>query len=69
MDYDPLSQAEVDQRWPALQAVSSDPLQRLGAKFTDTPGGHIQTDIAAAGSLAGLMLLQGTVPDLAGLIA
>jgi len=36
----------------------------LGPQFTSTPKGHIQTDIAAACSLSGLMILQETVPDL-----
>lgn len=38
----------------------------LGPQFTSTPDGHIQTDIAAACSLSGLMILQETVPDLSG---
>ena len=36
----------------------------LGPKFTSTPNGHIQTDIAAACSLSGLMILQETVDGL-----
>jgi len=39
----------------------------LGPKFTSTPAGHIQTDIAAACSLSGLMILQETVDNLSGL--
>jgi len=38
----------------------------LGPLFTATPEGHIQTDVAAACSLSGLMILQETVPDLSG---
>jgi len=38
----------------------------LGPQFTATPEGHIQTDVAAACSLSGLMILQETVPDLSG---
>jgi Tfp pilus assembly protein PilF len=37
---------------------------QFGPQFTSTPDGHIQTDIAAACSLSGLMILQETVPDL-----
>ncbi len=61
---DPISQAEIGKRWPALQSVASDILSRVGPSFTQTPYLHIQTDIAAVASLAGLMLLQETVADL-----
>lgn len=59
-----ISQAEIGKRWPALQSVASDIISQVGPGFTQTPHIHIQTDIAAVASLAGLMLLQDTVPDL-----
>ena len=39
-------------------------LKDFGPNFTKTPKGHIQTDIAGAGAIAGLMLLREVVPDL-----
>jgi hypothetical protein len=65
----PISQMEMEKNWPALQSVSSQLLSQFGGKFTETPNGHIQTDIAAAASLAGLMILQEIVPDLRGIIS
>lgn len=44
--------------------LSSGVLSLLGPEFTGTPEGHIQTDIAAACSLSGLMVLQEAVSDL-----
>ena len=66
MSYD---SKEIDQRWKALQTISGDLLHQLGPKFTSTKAGHIQTDIYAAGSLAGLMILQEIVVNLPELIA
>jgi hypothetical protein len=54
----------VQARWQAIQTISRGLLAELGPKFTSTKNGHIQTDIAAAGSLSGLMILQETVPNL-----
>ncbi len=59
---------EIDQRWNALNAISSDLMHEFGAKFTSTKNGHIQTDISAAGSLAGLMILQETVVNLSEMV-
>lgn len=44
--------------------VSNDMMHLFGPKFTGTPGGHIETDIAAAASLAGLLILRGKFPVL-----
>jgi hypothetical protein len=55
---------EIQARWLALQETSSILLQQLGPAFTATPTGHIQTDIAAVGSLSGLMILQESVNNL-----
>lgn len=46
----------------AIQSVALQVLEILGPPFTNTPNGHIQTDIAATGMVAGLCLLQETVP-------
>lgn len=54
---------EIKKRWTVIQHVSNNILDQLGPRFTNTPIGHIQTDIAATGSLVGLMILQETVPN------
>jgi hypothetical protein len=55
---------EIESRWLSLQNIANNLLHEFGPKFTSTPKGHIQTDIAAAGSLSGLMILQETLPNL-----
>lgn len=42
-------------------------LDLLGPAFTGTDKGHIETDIAGAATLAGLLLLRAAVPDLDGM--
>jgi hypothetical protein len=59
-----LSDEEINQRWTPLNEISQMTMGLLGSNFTDTPHGHIQTDIAASSSLAGLILLQETVENL-----
>jgi hypothetical protein len=66
MSYD---SKEIDQRWKTLQTISGDLLHQLGPQFTSTKTGHIVTDISAAGSLAGLMILQEVVVNLPETIA
>ena len=44
--------------------TSNDLMDLFGPKFTGTPKGHIETDIAAAASLAGLLILRGKFPAL-----
>lgn len=39
-------------------------LQNFGPEFTHTPGGHIETDIAGASCIAGLMLVRSLAPVL-----
>jgi len=58
------TQEEINKRWDRLSAVSSKTLSLLGPKFTQLPGGHIQTDIATVSSVAGLIILQETVDNL-----
>jgi hypothetical protein len=50
--------------YPAINKAAGELLHGLGPAFTNTPEGHIQTDIAAAASLAGSVLLREAVPDL-----
>ena len=60
----PYEAKEIEERWQSFIKIANGLLGELGSKFTPTPKGHIQTDIAAAGSLSGLMILQETVPNL-----
>jgi hypothetical protein len=63
-----ISYEEVTKRFPLLEAVSGSTIHVLGPAFTETPAGHIQTDIAATSSMAGLILLQETVGNLEDII-
>jgi len=62
-----MPEVQIAANYPAMNVVAGDFLKAcLGPQFTSTPNGHIQTDIAAACSLSGVMILQETVPDLSG---
>lgn len=52
---------EVKDNYPVWFEASTDALSLFGPKFTNTPKGHIETDIAAAASLAGLIILRRKV--------
>ena len=56
--------SDVVKNLPVINEAASDMLDIFGPEFTNTPGGHIETDIAAAASLAGLMILRSRVPDM-----
>jgi hypothetical protein len=47
-----------------IGAASNNMMDLFGPKFTNTPNGHIETDIAAAASLAGLLILRSKFPVL-----
>ena len=47
--------SDVVQNLPVINEAASDMLDMFGPEFTNTPGGHIETDIAAAASLAGII--------------
>ena len=56
---------DIPGKYPAMNRIAGDFIvSSLGPRFAPTPHGHIQTDIAAACSLSGLMILQETVTDL-----
>jgi len=59
---------DIKNHWKNLLSAANKLLNELGPKFTETQAGHIQTDIAAMGSLAGLMILQESVQDLRSVI-
>ena len=47
-----------------IAEASSEMMQLFGPKFTNTPKGHVETDISAAASLAGLLILRSRFPAL-----
>jgi len=60
-----MSDLAIAEHYPEMNRLAAEFLgDYLGPGFTATPQGHIQTDIAAACSLSGLMILQEVVPDL-----
>jgi hypothetical protein len=61
---DPVDNTEIDENYPEISAAANDLLGLLGPGFTKTAGGHVETDIAAAASLAGLSMLRGKGFDL-----
>lgn len=63
-----LTQEGINKQWDKLYAVSCKALRLLGPEFTQLPDGHIQTDIAAVSSVAGLIILQESVDNLEGVI-
>jgi hypothetical protein len=56
--------SEIQKNYPEISAAANEVLGLLGPGFTNTPEGHVETDIAAAASLAGLMILKGKGFDL-----
>jgi hypothetical protein len=49
---------EIQTNYAEIRAAANDVLTLLGPEFTNKPGGHVETDIAAAASLAGLSMLR-----------
>lgn len=60
-----MTDLDIAGRYPAINWAANLFLDNLGPAFTQTPDGHIETDIAGAGSVAGLMLLRSMEVDLA----
>jgi len=56
--------SDIGKNYPIINAAADDMLKLFGPEFTNTPGGHVETDIAAAASLAGLLILRGKGFDL-----
>jgi len=50
--------SEIQKNYPEISAAANDVLGLLGPGFTNTTGGHVETDISAAASLAGLSMLR-----------
>jgi hypothetical protein len=56
--------SEVQKNYPEISAAANDVLSLLGPGFTNRTEGHVETDISAAASLAGLLILKGKGFDL-----
>jgi hypothetical protein len=56
--------AEIQKNYPPISAAANDVLSLLGPGFTNKPEGHVETDISAAASLAGLSILRSKGLDL-----
>jgi hypothetical protein len=56
--------SEIQEHYPEISAAASEVLGLLGPGFTNTPDGHVETDISAAAALAGLQILRGRGFDL-----
>jgi hypothetical protein len=50
--------SEIQKNYPEISAASNDVLGLLGPGFTNNPMGHVETDISAAASIAGLSILR-----------
>jgi hypothetical protein len=57
-------QAEVEHVFPAIQESSREFMDCFGPQFSNTPNGHIETDVAGAASIAGSIVLRATGIDL-----
>ena len=55
---------DIQANYPAIDAASKDMLALFGPGYTGRPQGHIETDIAGAASMAGLMILRSKISDL-----
>lgn len=56
--------SEIQENYPEISAAANDVLGLLGPVFTNKPEGHVETDISAAASLAGLSMLRNKGFDL-----
>jgi len=56
--------SDIRKDYPAISAAANDVLSLLGPGFTNRTEGHVETDIAAAASLAGVSILRSKGFDL-----
>jgi hypothetical protein len=59
-----LKKIKIQWQFRKISKAASLFLGAFGPDLTKTPNGHIQTDIAGAGAIAGLMLLRRVAPNL-----
>jgi hypothetical protein len=64
---DAMTKRDVRRNMKEIGNLANSLLGLLGPAFTGTGKGHIETDIAGAATLAGLLLLRAAVPGLDGL--
>ena len=55
---------KIQKNYPVISAAANDVLSLFGPAFTNTPEDHVETDISAAASLAGLSILRNKGFDL-----
>jgi hypothetical protein len=48
--------SDIQKNYPEISAAANDVLGLLSPRFTNKTGGHVETDISAATSLAGLSI-------------
>jgi hypothetical protein len=56
---------EIASNYPRIHQTANSFIKVFGSTFTGTPNGHIETDIAGASAISGLMLLRALPVDLA----
>ena len=56
--------SDIQKNYPEISAAANDVLGLFGPGFTNKTGGHVETDISAAASLAGLSILRSKGFDL-----
>jgi len=56
--------SDIRKNYPAISAAANDVLSLLGPGFANRTQGHVETDIAAAASLAGVSMLRSKGFDL-----
>ncbi|MCK9580013.1 MAG: hypothetical protein M0Q92_06130 [Methanoregula sp.] len=55
----------LQNNYPVINQASRDMMALFGPRFTNRQGGHIETDISAAASVAGLQVLRRLAPAVA----
>lgn len=53
-----MDRSDIQKKYPEISAAANEVLGLLGPAFTNKPEGHVETDIAAAASLAGVSMLR-----------
>lgn len=59
-----MAELDIPKHYAQINEAAGQFLNNFGPAFTNTPQGHIETDIAGAASIAGLSLLRAMPIDL-----
>jgi hypothetical protein len=59
-----MDRSDIEKNYPAISAAANEVLGLLGPALVNKPEGHVETDISAAASLAGLSILRSKGFDL-----